>query len=226
MASISHTAVHIGDTFNRWTITGGPLFHPRPNGYSVVYFPCRCECGTVREVALKHLRPGKSSSCGCLRNERVHVSNGKHWETATPLYQVWCHMRRRCHSENDPAYARYGGRGVVVCDEWRTSYAAFRDWALSHGYIRNLDLDRINNDLGYGPDNCRFTTRVVNNNNRRDNIVLDAFGERKTKAEWARDPRCMVVLGCFSDRIMRGWEPERALSTPSRLTAYRHRTGR
>lgn len=219
MTSIPYKTVRVGDTFGRWTvIENAPIFRLRIDGGRVASFTCRCQCGTERVVGLRHLRSGASGSCGCLRNEIVHISNGKHWDKKNPLYGVWCHMRRRCHNPADPAYSRYGGRGIGVCAEWRDSFIAFRDWAITHGYERHLDLDRRDNNLGYNPDNCRFTTRTENNNNRRDNVILDAFGERKTKAQWARDPRCVVVLTCLGYRIQCGWEPERALSTPSRRT--------
>lgn len=92
---------------------------------------------------------------------------------------------------------------------------AFRDWALSHGYADDLEIDRIDNEGNYEPSNCRWVTREVNQRNTRQNRLLSAFGETKTIVEWLEDPRCKVTSeNKFRHRVDAGWLPERAIETP------------
>lgn len=87
-----------------------------------------------------------------------------------PLYAVWANMKKRCGNPNVPQFKDYGGRGIVVCEEWRGSSRAFISWALANGWRSGLQLDRRDNDGPYAPGNCRFVTRKVNVRNRRDTI--------------------------------------------------------
>lgn len=80
------------------------------------------------------------------------------------LNKVWAAMRHRCR---DRKRANYGGRGIAVCPEWENSFKAFSDWAHSSGYEEGLTLDRVDNDLGYCPENCRWTTPTMQSRNRR-----------------------------------------------------------
>ena len=95
-----------------------------------------------------------------------------HGGRRTRLYLVWLTMRQRCCNQNNKHWLNYGGRGITVCDEWNESFASFRDWSMSHGYEHGLTLDRIDNDIGYLPSNCRFSTRYVQNNNQRQHRIL------------------------------------------------------
>jgi hypothetical protein len=83
------------------------------------------------------------------------------------LRTCWHHMVDRCHNPKCKAHPWYGARGITVCDEWRNGSKAFVDWALANGFKVGLTIDRRENDLGYSPDNCRFVTRSVNQQNRR-----------------------------------------------------------
>lgn len=71
-------------------------------------------------------------------------------------------MKGRCSNPTNDSYARYGGRGICVCEEWRRDYVTFRAWAHSHGYQEGLTLDRIDPDKDYEPSNCRWLTRSEN----------------------------------------------------------------
>lgn len=124
-------------------------------------------------------------------------------------------MRDRCKNPNNPAHHHYGGRGITVCREWDESYYAFKEWAEANGYSDDLELDRINNDGPYSPDNCRWVSHKANTRNTRRSNYLTAFGERKTLAEWVEDPRCVVGRSALDGRLQNDWEPEAALTTPA-----------
>jgi hypothetical protein len=124
---------------------------------------CWCDCGEFKTVVGSSLRTGNTRSCGCL--QRIHGM------TNTPLYLVWRSMRSRCENPRTERWPRYGGRGISVCAEWRHDPKAFIDWALSHGYERGLQIDRMDNDAGYSPSNCRFVTAAENSRNRPSRVA-------------------------------------------------------
>lgn len=90
----------------------------------------------------------------------------KHGYFGTKIYKLWGTIKYRCYNQNYRYYHRYGGRGIVVCDEWKNDALAFINWALANGYSDGLQIDRINNDGNYEPSNCRFVTSQENNLNR------------------------------------------------------------
>ena len=138
------------------------------------------------------------------------------------LYETWVEMRRRCNNPNRPRYEDYGGRGIRVCAEWE-SFSAFADWAMKSGYTDELTIDRIDNDKGYAPDNCRFATYAEQNRNKRTNRKLTYDGQTKTVTEWSVEKG--LNPNAVRERIDKlGWTAERALSTP-RARAYNGRGG-
>jgi len=107
-----------------------------------------------------------------------------------PLVAARMNMIRRCMHINHRSYSYCGGRGIRVCEEWLKSSRAFYDWALSNGYAVGLYLDRIDNDLGYSASNCRFITPTESARNRRNNVMITAWGETKHQKDWISDERC------------------------------------
>lgn len=159
---------------------------------------------------------GEVKSCGCRKREwgRQQKNRLRHGESGTKLHNLWHLMKLRCSDPNQDSYRHYGGRGITVCDEWKASYEAFRDWCLANGYRAGLQIDRIDTNGNYEPSNCRFVTCRQNNNNRRNTPYLEAFGERKSLADWTRDARCQVSIVTLHGRIKSGWEVEEAIATP------------
>lgn len=128
---------------------------------------CMCSCGKEKEVMLNSLRIGTTKSCGCLRKELLVKNSTKHSLCKHRLYHIFNNMKDRCYNENEKSYKNYGGRGIVICDEWLSDFQKFFDWSIANGYSSGLQIDRVNNNLGYCPDNCRYTTGSINSQNTR-----------------------------------------------------------
>lgn len=167
-----------GQRFGRLIVTG-----PAPHIGKKVAWCCLCECGHTLEVTTSNLRDGHTTSCGC-----SHVLHGQsyHSEGKTRIYRIWDNMKQRCKNPKAKWYKNYGGRGISVCPEWDKSFIAFYTWAMAHGYEDGLQIDRINNDGDYTPDNCRWVTKAENLNNTRQCVYIDFNGKRHTVAEWSR----------------------------------------
>jgi hypothetical protein len=136
-----------------------------------------------------------------------------------PLYRVFCGMIERCENPRHDSYRWYGEKGVRVCRQWRWKFKVFRQWAVENGWRPGLEIDRINGSLGYSPDNCRWVTRKENQRNSSQARQVLAFGESKAIAAWAEDSRCSVGYRTLVQRLRNGWEPERAITTPSKRKA-------
>ena len=136
------------------------VLEPVPTTRKNRHWLCRCECGTECVISLPNLK--RQVSCGCWKSERLRT----HGDWGDPLYWTWHNMNQRCHRPKHPSWPRYGGRGIVVCEEWRYphGYAAFRE----HVGERppGLTLDRIDNADGYKPGNVRWATRAEQQKNR------------------------------------------------------------
>ena len=149
---------------------------------------CVCDCGKETVVRSQDLRSGHTKSCGCYGLE-VSVSHtpsfSTHKESRSRLYRVWIGMKGRCNNCKNKAYSYYGGRGIKVCQEWGTSYEAFREWALASGYQDALTIDRIDVNGNYCPENCRWVDMKTQMNNTRANRRITQNGETRTMAEWA-----------------------------------------
>jgi hypothetical protein len=149
--------------------------------------------------------------------------------TRHPLYHPYKGMHIRCYwSKAKEVVRNYQERGITVCDEWRNNFRAFFNWAVASGWQPGLTLDRIDNDQGYSPNNCRWIPFSAQNRNRRSNCQITAFGETKVLNDWVKDPRCRIGLDGLRRRIQGGWNPEDALSTPQQPThpKDRRRKGR
>jgi len=208
----------IGTQFHDLTITGERRVIEQPGKPKRYVYPCRCRCGM--EVLVSNTALRKTQTCGCLRKSLLLTLNWRHGDSKSRLYYVWCAMRNRCTNTTRHNSHRYIARGITVCPEWVHDYLAFREWALTHRYRPGLQLDRIDNDGGYAPDNCRWISCQRNNGNRSDNVQIAAFGESRCVSAWARDPRCPVSYSTILYRIRRlDWPAEDAITTPRRGTS-------
>lgn len=215
----------IGDEvrIGRWELAA-PLYQMVRHGRRVWYVDCRCECGVFRTMSLNQF--GRSRSCGCAAGVLIGAKKRTHGESKERLYHVWIMMRVRCSNPDHTSYKHYGGRGILVCDEWQQDFATFRDWCLANNYRPDLEIDRIDNDGPYAPWNCRWVTRMENHQNKRGLRKVEAFGEVKTMAAWARDSRAVASQYLIRARLERGWTPERAIVQPPKKFSARARGSR
>lgn len=170
----------IGKRFGRLLVLSETTL---PKGkWNVKAYVCQCDCGNVKTIRRDGLISGHSTSCGCYRVEAARKATMTHGlskgsKNHHPLYDVWSTMIQRCHNKNSKSYSSYGGRGISVCDEWRHNFQSFYDWSLKHGYQKGMSIDRINNDKGYYPENCRWVTQYTQSRNKRNNIIVTYLGQ-------------------------------------------------
>lgn len=199
-------AIRPGDLFGRWRVVGEPI------GGKVL---CRCECGVERTVTTWTLRGGRSESCGCARREASAAScrerSTTHGMYRTPTNNSWASMIKRCNDPNQKSYANYGGRGIAVCDRWRT----FERFLADMGERPSLkhSIDRIDRNGNYEPGNCRWATAKEQARNRRTSRVVEVAGVSATLAEWQE--RSGIGALTIRARLDRGWSAAEAVTVPA-----------
>ena len=106
----------------------------------------------------------------------------------------------------------YGGRGITVCEEWRSGFEAFRDWAFENGYQNGLSLDRIDVNGNYEPSNCRWINVEDQCHNKRQSRMYEFNGKAQDIAQWANEYG--LKYATLAGRLDRGWDIEMALTEP------------
>jgi len=174
-----------------------------------VYWLCKCDCGNEFIARGDNLKNGEIQSCGCLHRDVMRNIKTSHNQSRTKLHYVWNTILQRCENPNDKKAKDYLGRGITVCPEWH-DYIKFAQWAKDNGYKEGLSIERINNDKGYSPENCKWATAIEQANNMRSNRRIEYNGETKTLAQWAR----LYNINYFTlrNRLERGWSFEHAIT--------------
>lgn len=181
-----------------------------------VYYFCKCDCGCEKSINKYNLIKGKSKACGYCRES----PNKKHGLSNTRISSIYRGMKDRCFNPNNYDYKHYGGRGITICEEWlgENGFMNFVFWSNDNGYREDLTIDRIDNNKGYSPDNCRWATRREQANNTRRNTFYEHNGEVHTISEWSR------ISGVRPEniihRIQSGWKFEDAISSAKRVNQY------
>lgn len=171
------------------------------------WWNCVCDCGKTATRRTESLRINKDASCGCFRTEKSAKTNSRHglWKSAE--YTAYHAMKGRCYRPTDKEYLRYGARGITVCERWLESFENFiEDMGMRPD--KELSLDRINNDLGYSKENCRWATKTEQANNFRRNRHFVFKGVRDTMANHCRGTG--VNKNAILHRVRKGMTYEEA----------------
>ena len=190
------------------------VLHLDETDHDRIKWICRCDCGNISSVRSWDLKNNRVKSCGCLTKETARIQglrNTKHGgdrRNATReekrLYNIWSGMKTRCNNPNDDTYKYYGAKGISYCSEWE-DFAEFQNWALENGYANNLTLDRIDGSGNYEPDNCRWCSYYVQNNNRKNTIRLTINNETHSLGEWCKISGIPYKVAYA--RYRSGWDP-------------------
>lgn len=160
-----------------------------------------CDCGSLFEASGYDVRNGKRTSCPDCSRQRAASLLVKHGRTNTPEFSTWTDIQTRCHNENSTSYPGYGGRGIFVCERWRSSFELFLA-DMGHRPSPEHSIDRVDNDGNYEPGNCRWATREEQANNKRTNRRIEIEGQTKNLSEWAT--LAGVTPSCILRRIHAG----------------------
>lgn len=197
----------LGRRFGRLTVVSRSY----PNRRGAAVWLCACDCGGQKITTGILLTRGYSQSCGCLQRQRASQSAVTHGQSDRPIYNIWTKMRSRCQNQKNKDFARYGGRGIRVCERWQT----FSNFLADMGHPpKGGTIERKDNDGPYSPDNCVWADRKTQGRNTSSNLIVSFGGERvplavacerlglKRNAVYMRMHRGMS----FQDAISIAWE--------------------
>lgn len=191
----------------RWTV----IRYVGLRGKNGAYWECKCDCGNVKEVVASSLHQGKSRSCGCLQRESPAKTFTTHGMSHSSEYKIWNGMIARCTNPRNPGFAKYGGRGITVCQRWLDGFEYFFA-DIGPRPSPNHSIDRIDNDGNYEPGNVRWATSYEQRRNTSRSRFYTIGDQTLCMADWAKKSGICpkVVWG----RINCGWPIELAISTP------------
>lgn len=185
---------------------------PRTKGKR--YWNCKCDCGNFKVVKTNDLTHGNVKSCGCLTNRTRMFPDYDNLpgEIKRVLRTRYRSMLARCYNPKTNDFNIYGGKGIIVCDEWKNSYKAFAKWALDSGFAPSLSIDRENPNGNYCPENCRWVTMKEQQNNRTNNSIYEYKGETKTVSQLAE--KYGINKNTLIWRLSKGMSIKDAIETP------------
>lgn len=171
---------------------------------------CRCACGVKKAIHASNLP--RIQSCGCLKAKLNGDKHRTHGQSKTDIYLIWQAMINRCERPETDSYPRYGGRGIRVCDRWRSS---FEDFKSDMGWRPfGTSLERKNRDGNYEPSNCKWATAKEQGRNKSNNALITAFGQTRCLTEWAEVRK--FPYSTLKKRYLRGIRGEEIFSERNR----------
>jgi hypothetical protein len=194
------------------------------NSAGLAAWNCLCDCGKTKILPGAYLTGGRTKSCGCYRQDKARADHTTHGMTHTKEFTIWSGIRERTLNPNYHHFADYGGRGILMCPEWLNSFETFLS-DMGDRPSANHSIDRRDNDKGYYKENCRWATGKEQSRNRRDNHLVTYKGETLPLSAWTE--RLGFRKMTLRNRIVSGWDLERAMTEPEKekvLRRLRRRT--
>ena len=207
--------MEIGTIIGKLTVVSESERLRLPSGQTNRVFLCKCECGNTKKVRKVHLSNKRINSCGCIKRTKKGLGSSS-------ICKVWRAIRYRCEEGYFQSHL-YFNKGISVSSEWINDFDAFYNWAISNGYEKGLQLDRIDNSKGYGPDNCRWVTSKVNCNNRDVTFYVNYNNTKIALQMILKEKGLSDKSTTIRNRILRGWSHEEAIDKPIKKGNYNYK---
>lgn len=173
-----------GRIFGRWLV----ISRAPTSANKTTVWNCACLCGNHKIVLGAKLRNGESKSCGCLRSqltaERERINLTTHGMRFTRTYKSYDSMKQRCNNPNNKDYRYYGGKGVIVCNRWLESFMNFFEDMGERP--QGMSIDRLDNSEHYCKENCKWSDKYEQSNNRKGITCVEIGGVKKTISQWQK----------------------------------------
>lgn len=202
-----------GKTFNRLFVI--ERADNNENGKS--RWLCECICGNIKIILSDSLKSGKTKSCGCLNKEIIFNRKNKYIMNHKSEYRIWKSIKQRCTNPKVECYKNYGGRGITICERWLKFENFLKDIGKRPG--KQYSIDRIDNNLGYYKNNCRWATKKEQQRNMRSNLMITFNNKIQCLTDWATEYK--IPYTTLWHRLYKfNWSVEKALTTPARINIY------
>lgn len=183
---------------------------------------CKCHCGQIFQTKLINITKKKRYVIGCPKcndgkNLLYNIKKSEE-EVNGNLRHLFSSIKQRCYNQNNEAYKNYGGRGIKVCDEWLNDTTKFISWSLDNGYEKGLEIDRIDVNGNYEPSNCRWVSRIINANNKRNNIKY-IFNNKEMSIKEISE-LVKIPITTLKSRLKKGMSIDEAIIIPKRKNQY------
>lgn len=206
-------------TLIRITSTQQRIIKQKKDGF-IYKVLCKCDCGNIKDIRYADIKSGHTKSCGCLAKETSSNRSYKHGHTANKqesrTWTTWRGMIDRCYTKSSTSYKKYGAKGILVCDRWRSFINFLEDMGERPA---GKTLDRINGNEGYSPENCRWATAMEQSNNQKSNVKLIIDCREMNVSQAMRYYGVYTKSGVYYSRIERGWPVDKVFSVPVKKSA-------